>query len=88
MGYYIDPPNMSKEQFLEKYGQPLSSISSDYNFSGDKLPVCLVDNGWMTAAGIAYHPREIEAFNNPNDIRPKKWFEVAKTDLEPYYKSN
>lgn len=87
MGYYINPPNMSKEDFLQKHGQPLQSISADYDLNGDKLPVCLFDNGFMTAAGIAYHPKEIEAFNSPSDTRPRKWFEVSKADLEPYYKS-
>lgn len=86
MGYYINPPNMTKEEWLAKHGKPLQTLS-DYDFAGDNLPVCLVNNGWMTAAGIAYHQRELEAFNSPSDTRPRKWFEVSKTDLEPYYKS-
>lgn len=84
MGYYINPPDMTKEEWLSQFGKPIQT-PNDYDFSGPNLPVCLVDNGWMTAAGIVPHKRELEAFTDKNDLRPKKWFDVAKADLKPYY---
>jgi len=85
MGYYINPPDMTKEQFLEKHGQPLSN-PAEFDFAGDALPVCLVDNTAMgfTAAGICYDPRERDVFILP-DGRPKKWFSVSKELLKPWY---
>lgn len=85
MGYYINPSDQSKEDFLKIHGKPLSSAPTDYDFSGLYLPVCLVDNGWMTAAGIVPHSRELEAFTNRDDNRPKRWFEVLRSDLAPWY---
>lgn len=86
MGYYINPPDMSKEEFLEKKGKRLSTDGAkSFDFVGDRLPVCLVDNGWMTAAGIAFDARERDVFADPKDPRPKEWFSVARTDLKPYY---
>lgn len=85
MGYYINPSDMTKEEFLAKHGKPLSQSTIEaFNYNGDTLPVCLVDNGIFTAAGIAYSFNEAQAFLHP-DHRPKQWFEVSREDLKPYY---
>jgi hypothetical protein len=79
MGFYINPVDgNSKEYWLNHYGSPISQINElkDYKFDGKFFPVCLVDNGMFTAAGIAYDKRELEVFSNPEDTRPKQWFEV------------
>jgi len=87
MGYYINPENMSKEEFLKKHGKKIVPFDFEpFDFNGDSLPVCLVDNGWMTAAGIGYDRREAEVFLNDSSGRPKTWYLVSKKDLEPYYK--
>lgn len=83
MGYYINPPDMSKEQFLAQHGRRLDPDES-FDFKGDSLPVCWVDNGPFTAAGIAYDQREMDAFKHP-DSRTKRWFKVSKEALKPYY---
>lgn len=89
MGYYINPPDMTKEEFLQKYGQVLLIAPPPISFEDypNKLPVCLVDNPAMgfTAAGICYDKRELEAFTQPEDYRPKKWFLVDRELLKPYY---
>ena len=88
MRYYIDPLNMSKEEFLESRGTEISAASAlAHNFNMESLPVCLVDNGFFTAAGIGYCPEEVEAFARP-DGRTKTWYLVFKDDLEPYYKGD
>lgn len=85
MGYYINPPDMSKEQFLEVHGKPLPDPAG-FDFATDNLPVCLVDNIALgfTAAGICYNARERDVFISP-DGRPKKWFTVSRELLKPYY---
>jgi hypothetical protein len=77
---------MSKEQFLAQHGIPCSMPGP---ITEDHLPVCLVDNGFFTAAGVGYCQSEVEAFQYP-DGRPKKWFMVSRenlrkvSDLEAY----
>jgi hypothetical protein len=76
MGFYINPPTVSKEQWLEDNGRPISEGQLP---NPDEHIVCLVGNGAFTAAGIAYDTDELTAFSFP-DRRPKKWFAV-KDDL-------
>jgi len=83
MGYYINPPDCSKEQFLHNHGRPV--LPGAARITHDELPVCLVNNGAFTAAGIAYSAEEIEAFSRP-DGRAKLWFMVSREKLKPYYK--
>jgi hypothetical protein len=84
MGYYINPANETKEEFLAKYGTPLNIEDVvAFDFSSDRLPVCLLNNGPFTAAGIAYDPREAQEFLRP-DPRPRKWFSVSRASLKPY----
>lgn len=79
MGYYINPPDMTKEEFLEKHG----TETDDPRFDSETFPVCLVNNGPFTAAGIAYDAKERDAFLRP-DGRPKKWYQVPREALLPY----
>ena len=85
MGYYINPPNMTKEQFLESYGLELNNPPFWHDIERDGLdfPVCLVDNGPFTAAAIAYSSSELDVFKR-EDGRPKRWFLVARELLKPY----
>jgi hypothetical protein len=87
MGLYIDPPDMSKEDFLKKHGTQTTLDECKMLFVNgqykQRLPVCLVNNGSFTAAGIADTAGELGAFAYP-DGRPKKWYIVAKEHLAPY----
>lgn len=77
MGYYINPRNESKENFLEREGERITSKIEWEDMSKFKLPVCLVDNGYFTAAAIGYSKEEWEVFSkNPNDLRPKSFWIV------------
>jgi len=81
MGQYINPPDMTKERFLHESGR---RIKHPIEAAPDEFPVCLVDNGPFTAAGIAYDDREVEEFSKPTDHRPKAWFAVKRSLLTPY----
>jgi hypothetical protein len=84
MGFYINPPDMSKEAFLQKYGERLERVpSSHIDENARTMVVCLVDNGMFTAAGICDCKQELEAFASP-DHRMKYWFAVPLEKLEPY----
>jgi len=76
MGAYVNPENMTKEQWLEENGKEvLTSVVRMHKDFSKQLPVCLVDNGLFTAAGIAFDERELKVFLEP-DGRPKKWYIV------------
>lgn len=90
MGYYIDPPDMSKEKWLIENAKPSTkSACEEWSDFSTEVPVVLVDNGFFTAAGIAYDEREVNAFTQPDDKRSKVYFTVEKTKLfgvNPSYK--
>jgi hypothetical protein len=79
MGMYINPRDMSKEEWLVKNGM-LIPTPDVHRFEDDDVAVCLVDNGDFSAAGIAYSERELAAFKFP-DPRLKMWFAVPISKL-------
>lgn len=88
MGAYINPPDRTKEQWLEENATLMSSTpaSGFYKDTGEPVGeyrlVCLIDNGAFTAAGIAYDKAEYLAFARP-DGRPRKWYAVKRELLTP-----
>ena len=83
MGYYINPKDMSKEEFLVRKGLLLDEPPIVHE-ADDRTAVCLVDNGGFTAAGIIYRADELPVFTNPKDYRPKQWYMVKNSDLAPF----
>ncbi|MFA6526431.1 MAG: hypothetical protein WCT26_03415 [Candidatus Buchananbacteria bacterium] len=82
MGFYVNPPNQSKEQFLAEKGTRVDLLSLRFDdIPKGTLPVVLVDNGFFTAAGIGYSASEVKAFCEPGDRRPKQAFLVRVEDL-------
>lgn len=79
MGCYINPQNETKESFLEREGLKLEKPTWTNN--KDFLPVCLIDNGAFTAAGICFSEAEMKNFTDPNDFRNKKWYMVEISKL-------
>ena len=84
MGYYIDPEDKSKEQWLQENATACSRPEANEADFTRCFPVVLVDNGIFTAAGICYSRREYEAFTDPEDHRPKKFFVADRERLLPF----
>lgn len=91
MGAYVNPPRAiapTKEAWLNEHGL----VTNDPKITETELPVCLVDNGAFTAAGIAYSESELRAFQLPQHTRRKVWYQVkrellyAVSDLADYEK--
>lgn len=83
MGAYINPPDMSKEEWLVKNATRLDTVpknAKEFEAEG-KMFVCLVNNFHFTAAGIMFDQRELETFSDPADRRPKRWYLASKEDL-------
>lgn len=80
MGYYINPPTRTKEEWLEENGE---KIPQPMTFSPPKgmAYVCLILNPSFTAAGIVFDEREFEVFTHPSDLRPKRWFLMLTEDV-------
>jgi hypothetical protein len=82
MGMYINPPDMSKEEWLVRHCAATHSFQAfPPPSTTTHLPVCWVNNGAFTAAAVGYSPKEVEVFSNPDDPRPKLWFSVPRADL-------
>lgn len=81
MGYYVNPPTESKESFLSREGRPIQRPGQLP--ANGRAVVCLVDNGVFTAAGVVYNDRELADFSDPDDHRPRQWFEVDIEKLRP-----
>ncbi len=61
MGYYIDPPEGTKEEWLNFHGVEVAG-DLRWGHPPDTVLVCLVDNGPFTAAGICYNGAEFNEF--------------------------
>lgn len=81
MGIYINPPDMTKEQFLTEVGTPLDGAPAGVWSDPDTYPVCWMDNGPFTAAAIVYNERERDAMTLAEDGRPKQWYTVPRAAL-------
>lgn len=76
MGAYINPPDMTKEKWLSINGGDVLNDAPEWTTLPEgHLPVCLVDNGIFTAAGICYNEEILRQFSRP-DGRPKLWLFV------------
>jgi hypothetical protein len=85
MGFYVNPPGLAKEEWLEQNGELVGSSSPiplPSELKGtDKVLICLIYNAYFTAACIVYDDWEFRACSDPSDPRPKAWFVVSKNLL-------
>lgn len=86
MGFYINPPNETKEAFLWRFGEKASeeqvrALEAEDYIQGKTLPVCLVLNSAFSAAAIVYGPSEFKVFTSPEDHRAKSFYFLPKKEL-------
>lgn len=82
MGAYINPPNMTKEQWLQENAEMMPDPPHYVDRRTGLAAVCLVHNVegentalfTGTAAAIAYSRDEFIRFFRPGDLRDKEWF--------------
>ena len=87
MGYYINPEEGTKEEWLDKYGTKLDKPPEKF-WDGENVAVILVKNPGFTAAAIAYSQAELVHFRDEapaeGDYRPRIWFIVPVDLLKPF----
>ncbi len=59
MGIYVDPPNMSKEEWLRNHGEKVFDVDWLECVNNAKRPVVLIFNPSFTAAGLAFSEKEL-----------------------------
>ena len=83
MGFYLNPEDCSKEQYLEEKGELLSEKVPNWNeIPKGKVVICLVDNGPFTAAAIMYSEGEFDVWKSPSDERPMEWYLLSEEDAK------
>ena len=84
MGLYINPPTMTKEEFLAAHAERVTEQRiQKFLFDPDKmaLPLCLVDNGNFTALAVGFDKQETLRWHDKRDFRPKKFYIICKNVL-------
>jgi len=94
MGCYINHPKLQKEDWLLLHAKQYGPQAPLWDRVPEgELPVCLVDNGPFTAAGIAFSEEELHEFNDAEDPRPRFWYLApisrlkTVSDIEKYLDS-
>tara|TARA_R110000751_G_scaffold215713_7_gene319168 strand:- start:1109 stop:1396 length:288 start_codon:yes stop_codon:yes gene_type:complete len=80
MGLYINPPNMSKENWLTQHATPTSKSQwQDTTSYFDPVLLAHLNNGQFTALGIAYDASEQSRMTHPLDTRPVNYHFAPRT---------
>ncbi|MDD3263378.1 MAG: hypothetical protein PHT94_00615 [Candidatus Nanoarchaeia archaeon] len=75
MGYYVNPNNIIKEEWLSLNAEKVSKEIAVEEVRKDKKAVLvLIDNGLFTACGLAFNEREFNDFTDEEDRRPKTFY--------------
>lgn len=81
MGYYVNPVDQTKEDWLAANGVRLAGAPDcdalEALVVSGFLPVCYVQNPMFSAAAVCYTATELLEFTRPTDTRPKAWFKVS-----------
>ncbi len=79
MGCYVNPPNESKEAFLEREGRAISV--EEAVITDAEIPVCLFSNGAWTAAAVCDYDEELARFTDEVGGRLISWYMVDAKKL-------
>lgn len=86
MGFYINPTDMTKEEWFDNNVQRYSIDPPEHHYLKDDDYVCCVWvlNPGFSALAIAYSDNELKAFSHPEDRRIKRYGYFPRKLVEPY----
>lgn len=78
MGYYIETPHSQRkaQQIVDLHNAKIE-LGPFFDPTGDRVGICVVENGPFDAAAVAFSKEEMEAFSG-NDGRAKTWLSLPK----------
>jgi hypothetical protein len=82
MGYYINPHNETKEEFLGRVGTLVPVAPTWAEIPTDSNLVILLHNRSFTAAAILFDEKEFNEFMDPDDTRRREYYYVHKTEVD------
>jgi hypothetical protein len=78
MGFYIEVPKpRQKAQQLVDVHNARIETGKFFDPTGERVGICVVENGPFDAAGIAFNAREAEEFAY-EDGRPRTWLSMPR----------
>lgn len=81
MGTYVNPQDMTKEEWLRKNAKMvIRDDAINWNDFKEVFLICLIDNMIFSAAGIAFSAQERDAFLQIEG-RPTEFYCATKEDL-------
>ncbi|HHE64886.1 MAG TPA: hypothetical protein ENL09_02580 [Bacteroidetes bacterium] len=80
MGVYVNPENMTKEEWLMKFAEGVSQPQFTLANDDEYVYLCWMDNGAFTALAVIDDDRELAGFAH-NDGRPKLWYKSKVADV-------
>lgn len=81
MGFYINPTDQSKQEWLDKNAIAVPAPPKSIAEGDGLVPLVLVQNTFFSAVGIAYSEAELQLFKDPMDFRPKSWYWADKDEV-------
>ena len=84
MGAYINPKEITEEEWLKNYAEEVPNNASDFDslLAEGKMKITLIDNGYFTAAAISFNKAEDNYFIKHEDERHKKYFIASIEELK------
>jgi hypothetical protein len=83
MAHYVETevPSNKADWLLNNFPEILEIIRQEVQFdsSGERVLVCVIDNGDFEAAGVCCNVDELKLFMERDDFRWKRWLVVPRS---------
>lgn len=91
MGWYLNPTEITKHEFVEQHAQKVSYYGQRLNdIPEDKVLLCMLFNGGFEALGVGVNDAELKqwALSAPEDRRRRDYYLIDKKLVAPLLPAN